>query len=62
MLYEVITNVAQFIEGAVFCNRVLGFVNAPALMQRLVAGLQNESVNINEYKIKRDILYRNNFV
>lgn len=44
-------------EGLVFCNRTLGFVNAPALMQRLVAGLQRESVDIAEYQEKRDILY-----
>ena len=31
------THVDLFMEGAVFCNRTLGFVNAPALMQRLVA-------------------------
>jgi aspartate aminotransferase len=48
---------ALFIEGAIFCNRVLGFVNAPALMQRLVAGLQHESVDVGEYQRKRDILY-----
>lgn len=47
------------IEGLVFCNRTLGFVNAPALMQRLVAGLQRESVNIADYQEKRDILYDN---
>jgi aspartate aminotransferase len=46
-----------FMEGAVFCNRVLGFVNAPALMQRLVATLQRELVNVDEYREKRDILY-----
>lgn len=48
----------QFMEGAVFSNRVLGFVNAPALMQRLVASLQDESVNIAEYQAKRDLLVR----
>lgn len=48
---------ALFIEGAVFCNRVLGFVNAPALMQRLVSGLQHVSVDIAEYRRKRDLLY-----
>ena len=48
---------ALFMEGAIFCNRVLGFVNAPALMQRLVAGLQRESVDVGEYQHKRDILY-----
>jgi len=46
-------------EGLVFCNRTLGFVNAPALMQRLVTGLQRESVDITEYQEKRDILYDN---
>lgn len=48
---------AQFIEAAVFCNRTLGFVNAPALMQRLVADLQDESVDIAAYQEKRDLLY-----
>lgn len=47
----------QFIEGAVFCNRTLGFVNAPALMQRLVTNLQDESVDISLYEKKRDLLY-----
>jgi aspartate aminotransferase len=49
--------VEEFMSGAVFCNRVLGFVNAPAMMQRLVAKLQHESVNVAEYQEKRDILY-----
>ena len=51
-------DVNLFMEGAIFCNRVLGFVNAPALMQRLVAGLQRESVDIGEYQAKRDLLYQ----
>jgi len=49
----------QFIEGAVFCNRTLGFVNAPALMQRLVAGLQEASVDSGAYQAKRDLFYTN---
>ncbi|OGU13471.1 MAG: aspartate aminotransferase [Geobacteraceae bacterium GWC2_53_11] len=48
----------QFMEGAIFSNRVLGFVNAPALMQRLVASLQDESVDVAEYQAKRDLLVR----
>ena len=48
--------VMQFMEGAIFSNRVLGFVNAPALMQRLVAKLQDESVNVADYQTKRDLL------
>jgi len=49
----------QFVEGAIFCNRTLGFVNAPALMQRLVAGLQDSSVDTAAYQQKRDLLYDN---
>ncbi|PLX85257.1 MAG: aspartate aminotransferase [Desulfuromonas sp.] len=52
-------DVELFMQGAIFCNRVLGFVNAPALMQRLVAGLQRSSVDIDEYRYKRDLLYDN---
>lgn len=44
-------------EAAVLANRVLGYVNAPAIMQRLVAGLQRESVDIEEYQAKRDLFY-----
>ncbi len=51
------THAELFMEGAVFCNRTLGFVNAPALMQRLVAKLQGASVDIAAYQEKRDILY-----
>jgi len=53
------THADLFLEGAIFCNRTLGFVNAPALMQRLVAKLQHESVDIDAYQQKRDILYDN---
>lgn len=53
----VMDDVNTFMAGAIFCNRVLGFVNAPALMQRLVAGLQRVSVDVGEYQAKRDRLY-----
>ncbi|OGP98593.1 MAG: aspartate aminotransferase [Deltaproteobacteria bacterium RBG_19FT_COMBO_46_12] len=47
----------EMISAIVFANRVLGFVNAPALMQRLVAPLQRNSINIKEYEEKRDLFY-----
>ena len=47
----------ELMSALVFANRTLGFVNAPALMQRLVASLQRNSVNIREYEDKRDLLY-----
>jgi aspartate aminotransferase len=52
-------NAGLLMDALVFCNRTLGFVNAPALMQRLVAGLQHESVDMAGYQEKRDILYDN---
>jgi aspartate aminotransferase len=42
--------------GLALANRILGFVNAPALMQRVVACLQGASVDMDQYKHKRDLL------
>ncbi|MDY0190487.1 MAG: pyridoxal phosphate-dependent aminotransferase [Desulfuromonas sp.] len=53
-----ISELAAFMNGAIFCNRVLGFVNAPALAQRLVTKLQHQSVDIKAYEEKRDLFYR----
>ncbi len=50
-------DVELFMQGTIFCNRVLGFVNAPALMQRLVTNLQRVSVDVEKYRRKRDLLY-----
>jgi aspartate aminotransferase len=49
--------VDELISAIIFSNRILGFINAPALMQRLVAPLQRNSVNIRVYEEKRDLLY-----
>ena len=51
-------NWRQAIDGLTFCNRILGFVNAPALMQRILIKLQGVSVDVSEYKWKRDNLCR----
>ncbi len=50
---------AELFDGMVFCNRVLGFVNAPALMQRVVRAVQQATVDVGEYQRKRDFLYNN---
>jgi aspartate aminotransferase len=49
--------VDEMISALVFANRTLGFVNAPALMQRLVAPLQKNSIKIRDYEEKRDLFY-----
>ena len=44
------------LEGAmVLANRILGFVNAPALMQRVVASLTDVSLDITPYLRRRDL-------
>jgi len=48
----------NLMAGLTFCNRVLGFVNAPALIQRAVKNVQEVSVDIDQYQRKRDFLYK----
>jgi len=42
--------------GMALSNRILGFVNAPALMQRAVAAVQGMSADLSAYTRKRDLL------
>ena len=46
----------ELIGGMALANRILGFVNAPGLMQRIVASLQGSSVDISAYAKKKDML------
>jgi aspartate aminotransferase len=55
----VMENKEELLNGLIFCNRILGFVNAPALMQNIVRHLQHVTVSIPEYQEKRDYLYEN---
>jgi aspartate aminotransferase len=48
----------ELIDGMIYCNRILGYVNAPAIMQHIVRNLQLVTVSISEYQRKRDLLYR----
>ncbi len=47
----------QLMDALIFCNRVLGFVNAPAIMQHLVRDLQTVTIDTADYQRKRDYLY-----
>jgi aspartate aminotransferase len=44
------------LAGTALANRILGFVNAPAFMQRVVGSLQGTSVDTAIYQAKRDLL------
>jgi aspartate aminotransferase len=50
------THRKALVAGMALANRILGFVNAPALMQRVVACLQGQSADIGAYQRKRDLL------
>jgi aspartate aminotransferase len=46
----------DLLSGLAFAQRTLGFVNAPAIMQRVIARLQGSSVDASIYQRKRDLL------
>lgn len=48
---------ADIMAAMTFAIRTLGFVNAPSLMQHAVADLQDVSVDVEEYRSKRDLLH-----
>jgi len=50
-------NAQPTMDGLVLCNRILGFVNAPALIQRAVKDVLREKVDVSIYKRRRDRLY-----
>ena len=47
---------SELLAGMALANRILGYVNAPALMQRVVGFLQGETVNIAEYDRKKKLI------
>ena len=49
----------ELMDGLVFCNRTLGFVNAPALIQHIVKNLQSVTIDVQQYQDKRDFMYQN---
>ncbi len=50
-------DIDTLMSGLIYCNRVLGYVNAPALFQKVVAKAIDSSVDLNIYKERRDLLY-----
>ncbi len=51
-----IDEVHDLISALILCTRILGFVHAPALMQRIVVALQDTTVDVKVYQKKRDLL------
>ncbi len=50
------THKGDLLAGMALANRILGFVNAPAFMQRAIGALQGEAVDAGLYQKKRDLL------
>jgi aspartate aminotransferase len=49
---------ADLFEACTFTNRVLGFVNAPALWQWVVAEVGDLVIDVAPYREKRDLMYQ----
>lgn len=50
-------HVKKVISGLIFCTRILGFINAAAIMQLAVKELLDTTVDIQYYEKKRDFIY-----
>jgi aspartate aminotransferase len=48
----------ELAAGLILANRILGFVNAPALVQRAVAGIIGAGVDVSLYVRRRDLMAR----
>lgn len=47
----------SLIDSLILTNRIMGFVNAPSLFQKVIAECLDEKVDVDSYKKKRDKLY-----
>ena len=54
-----IENIDILMKAFSFCNRTLGFVNAPALFQKVVGDAINAKVDTTGYEKRRTFLYEN---
>jgi aspartate aminotransferase len=51
--------VNKVIDGLIFSTRILGFINATAVMQLAVGELLHATVKVNYYETKRNYIYEN---
>ena len=50
---------SDVVGGLIYGNRVLGYMSAAALQQRLITKILRVTVDVGEYQAKRDFLYEN---
>lgn len=53
-----IKEVKSLVTALMFSSRALGFVNAPALFQRVIGKFQENSIDVMDYQKKRDYIYK----
>ncbi len=51
-----VSDIKEVMSGLILYNRTLGFVNAPALMQRVITKIQGVTVDVSQYRKKRELL------
>jgi aspartate aminotransferase len=51
-----IPEINEFMGALILANRILGFVNAPSLMQKAVVELLDESVDLSIYRRRQELL------
>ena len=51
-----IEQVRELMAALVLCNRILGFVNAPALAQQILACCMESQVDLDIYRVRRDAM------
>ena len=49
-------NADELVNGLIFCNRILGFVNAPAIAQKILLECASEQVDLEVYRRRRNLL------
>lgn len=57
VLPDELSDFDNIVNAATTANRILGFVNAPSIMQRVVARCINSTVDVNIYNKNRETLY-----
>ncbi|MBE6033667.1 MAG: pyridoxal phosphate-dependent aminotransferase [Clostridiales bacterium] len=57
VLPDELSDFENVVSAATTANRILGFVNAPSIMQRVVADCINSAVDVNIYNKNRETLY-----
>lgn len=54
-----IDEISLLLQGLIFSNRILGYVNAPSMFQKVIAESIDQAVDVELYKVRRDLLYEN---